>query len=119
MNSGGRPKMGKEEQYSARINLRLTQAEYNLLLEKKTAHYSISDFVRGLIFNKRLPNVNVSDLKKYVFELNKIGNNVNQISKNINTSLILSDADKHKLLQSIAEINLNIEKVYSELSGEL
>ena len=68
------------------ISLRLTEEEYNRL--KNTADelgYSVSELVRKKVLGNREKLAQRQDLKLIAYELNRIGNNLNQIAKYVNT----------------------------------
>jgi hypothetical protein len=77
--------------------LRLLDEEYEILEDKcKKADMTKADYIRNLIFygNPIVRDVmHDIDADKLIYELNRIGNNVNQIAyqANINTSVSMQD----------------------------
>lgn len=51
------------------------------------------------------------DYKKMIYEINKIGTNINQIAKN-NNSMLYSDKDKAELLVMMKELNTLMKGYY-------
>jgi len=63
--------------------VRLSNSENRELSELLENHnLTFSDFARAKILNKK---INTKLTQDFLYELNKIGNNLNQISKNVNT----------------------------------
>lgn len=73
----------------ARIELRLSKHEKNLLLRKaQKSGMTVSDYVRQSLIHSRDGTINVIDttpLRNAVFELTKQGVNLNQFMKFLNT----------------------------------
>ena len=96
------------------IRVRLTKLEKKLLLQRchKEGYRTISDFCRAKLVRKReIKKVEAS--KKFIevtqkldYELNKIGVNLNQIAKQLNTHQVyqFSSADRKVFLQLLSEL---------------
>lgn len=121
----GRPKKIERDRKSKRLNVRLTESELELLKNrlKESGYNNISAFLLdtlrgGKIARKPL----VSDLSLYndlssvVRDVHAIGNNINQISKKIN-SFRTDIEDKilgyelNKALQYVVEINRDTNEI--------
>lgn len=77
------------------INVRVTEYEYELIQErmKKTGSASMTKFIIDAATNGFLINVDYSEIKKLSYELNRIGNNINQIAHHINSEGIVYKAE--------------------------
>ena len=88
-----RPKTADADKLDDGIRVRLTKLEKKLLLKrsKREGYLSLSSFWRAKLVRKReIKKIEVSEdfiliTKKLDFELNKIGANLNQVSKRLNT----------------------------------
>ena len=86
-NPDGRPAKDPEEKRSERITSYVTPEEYDTIRIKcKLAGMSVSDFLRSLALGKEISTqANPEELKKIRAELGKIGSNINQIAKAVNS----------------------------------
>ncbi len=78
------------EQYRLRdkqLNIRVTEYEYALIKQrmKESGSSSLREFVVDAATNGFLINVDYSDIKELAYEVNRIGNNINQIAHRINS----------------------------------
>jgi predicted DNA-binding protein len=81
------------------ISLRLTQAEYERL--KKLADqtgWSVSELIRNEISGKK-KITGKGDIKRLLYEINKIGHNLNQIAKHVNTKKAVDRVVAEELIQ--------------------
>ena len=96
--------MGKKE---LRINFRVSEHEKRLLEGKsRRANMSISDFCRKAVFEKEIKCIN--GLTEYLYGLNKIGNNINQIASAANQGRDVAPAMvaiKNRLFQTLDKID--------------
>ncbi len=105
-----RPETPENKKLGEGIRVRLTQKEKQLLTERcrKEGYRTISDFGRAKLLRKReIRKIEASKefaelMSKMDFELNKIGVNLNQIAKKLNTYLgyQLDSEDKQTLNNS-------------------
>ena len=107
--------MGKE-QYRLRdkqLNIRVTEYEYQLILErmKQSGSASLREFVVDSATNGFLINVDYSDIKDLAYEINRIGNNINQIAHKIN-----SEGSIYKT--EIEEVQDNVDKIWKILRAK-
>jgi hypothetical protein len=103
-----RPKTADHDKLGEGVRIRLTDLEKRLLLKQSQneGYRTISDFSRAKLIKKReIRKIEVSEefvmiTKKLDYELNKIGVNLNQVSRNINAQhvyqLTPSDRDVFK-----------------------
>jgi len=94
-----------------RVTVRFTDDEYNRLKEKATQFdMTLSDFIRTKLLTKR-EKVRPSKCdKSLLYEINRIGNNLNQIAKHCN---ITKSIDK-LVLQSLVEIEKKLNELLLE-----
>ncbi|PCH70247.1 MAG: hypothetical protein COC06_05570 [Bacteroidales bacterium] len=91
-----RPKTADHDKLDEGVRVRLTKLEKRLLLKRsqKEGYRTLSDFCRAKLIKKReIKKIEVSKefvmiTKKLDYELNKIGVNLNQVSKNINSQQV-------------------------------
>ena len=86
-NPDGRPKLDPEKKRSELLKSYVTPAEADLIKIKCTmAGMSISDFLRSLALDQEIDTTgNPDELKKIRAELGKIGSNINQIARAVNS----------------------------------
>ena len=90
---------------SVRKSIRLSFEENEILLsELKKHNLKFSEFARAKILNQKIKSKITNDL---VFEINKIGNNLNQISKYVNTEKALD----FQVLEKLIEIEKHLESL--------
>ncbi len=110
-----RPKTAEIDKLNEGIRVRLTTLEKKLLVRRsrKEGYRTISDFCRAKLVRKReIRRIEVSQEFKEVtlkldYELNKIGVNLNQLAKKVNTfqSYRFSDTDRALLTRTLAELD--------------
>ena len=88
--------------------VRLSKDEDIKLNEMLQKHnLTFSNYARAKILNQKIKSKITNDL---IYEVSKIGNNLNQISKYVNTTKRL-DLD---ILQSLVNIERTLEKIYND-----
>lgn len=105
-----------EEKYRLRdkqLNIRVTQYEYELIKErmKKSGSASLREFVVDAATNGFLINVDYSDIKALSYEINRIGNNVNQIAHRINSEGVIYKTE-------IEEVQENVDMIWKMLRAK-
>ena len=99
------------------LRIRLTSDEYDLLKDKsKTAGKTMSDFVRDYIVKGKV-NSKCKALPSLILHLSKIGNNINQIAKNLNIARkegYLNEQDYDLLLDELMQLNNNIKAILDD-----
>ncbi|MCG6191579.1 plasmid mobilization protein [Maribellus maritimus] len=116
-----RPKTCDTEKLDKLICIRLSELEKKLLRKRcgKEGYRTISDFCRAKLVRKReIRKIEASEdfirvTQKLDYELNKIGVNLNQVAKNLNTHQVyqFSGADREVFRQVLIEL----EKCFSIL----
>ena len=78
--------MNEKENKSVLISFRVTPEEKAWIEKHSYGHYRrISDFVRDCIFKKEI--VNISGADEVAYELQRIGNNLNQLTRAVNAGM--------------------------------
>lgn len=94
----------------------LSENEYQILKEKTDyCKMSISAYIREMVMNGFVINFQPfsSDLKAVTYELNRIGNNINQIAHRVNMFSAISNDDFEELKKSYdALFGLYMERFY-------
>ena len=114
---GGRPPKSKYEKMSKLVSIYLTPEESELinnsLLDYNISNYSKSEFFRTIILktiNQREIVFKRNSDPKIVLELNRIGINLNQIAKKLNSLNALSSNDMLKLNACFAQLGKAITR---------
>lgn len=93
-----------------------TREEKKKIIENmhKAGLQTLSNYVRLMALNGRVIKIDFTTLKdslsetgKYVYELNKIGNNLNQIAHKLNQTDIIEREDVEFLISEFAAIQKN------------
>ena len=97
--------MSTTKNKSVRKSLKITVEENNILLtELKKHNLTFSNFARAKILNQKIKSKITNDL---IYEVSKIGNNLNQISKYVNTEKALD----FQVLEKLIEIEKHLESL--------
>lgn len=92
---------------NVKINFRVSEYEKKLLLSKaRRAKLRLSDFCRKSVFEKEIKYID--GLAESLYELNKIGNNINQIAAAANQGRDVSPtmaAVKNRMFQTLDTID--------------
>lgn len=106
----------EKEQYRLRdkqLNIRVTDYEYQLIQErmKQSGSATLREFVVDAATNGFLINVDYSDIKALAYEINRIGNNINQIAHRINSEGIIYKTE-------IEEVQENVDMIWKLLRAK-
>lgn len=96
-NKGGRPKSKPSEIRNRKITVRFTEEEFQFLSKFGD---NKSDIIRDVFiktFKKKDIIINTNKDPRFVFAINKIGININQITRKFNETGRLSNLDIDKL----------------------
>ena len=97
-----------------RLQLRLTPAEKEKLTEKAAAaRMSVSDYVAELIDKKKV--INEKTIFSLIYEIRKIGVNINQIAYIGNFQRYVPDELLKQVHQDMNEVNALVQKILSEI----
>ncbi len=97
-----------------RLWIRLSEEEHKRLSElvKESGTGTMSGYIRACINEKRIPNLNVEELKSVKYQLSKLGNNLNQMVYLARTEGICETADLERLLKDIDD---QVQKIYKNI----
>ena len=117
----------KENNKNEIIRIRLTSEEKDSLIKiyKEKGFSSASNFIRSLVFGKIIgenqQEQEKKDLRDLVYELNRIGNNFNQLVKLLHTRKVeyISEIELDLLKENIKNIGAVYAKIDESLSKEL
>jgi len=109
-----RPKTADQDKLDEGVRIRLTKLEKRLLLKRsrQEGYRTISDFCRAKLIKKReIRKIEVSEefvsiTKKLDYELNKMGVNLNQVSRNINAQQVyqFTTSDRDVFMKVLQEL---------------
>ena len=105
-----RPKKAKELKRNHPIMLRLTDTEYEIVLENaKASSLPLAEYARKLVTGKQVKVkyeivADIPELKKLIAEFGKIGSNLNQIARHFNSGGIHSHEMQRSIRQGISDI---------------
>lgn len=92
------------------VHLRMSETEYEILLERSTAsNMTVSNFIRNALDRQNVIikyeiTADVPDIKKLIGELGKIGSNLNQIARYFNQGGIISSEMRKEIKKSLRDI---------------
>lgn len=121
--------MGKKNLYrSELLKVYVTEEEKRQI--RKNMHSSglrtLTNYIRLMALNGRVIKIDFTTLKealsetaKYVYELNKIGNNINQIAYKLNQTDIVEKEDVEYLVSEFVKIQSNYIKAQEVLLQEI
>jgi len=93
------------------ISLRLTEKEYEKLKTKADElGYSVSELIRKKVLGNRERLAPRQDIKLFAYELNRIGNNLNQIAKYVNFKKAIDRVVAKEIIK-IKEALDNVSKI--------
>lgn len=105
--------------YRYRTNLKkvfLTDSELHQLNERiaKSHCQNFSVYARKVLLNPNMSfvTINTDTYDQLVFELRRIGNNINQIARVINYSHLISQEQLNELRKRIGELVTEVEKEF-------
>lgn len=90
------------------VNLRMTKQEKEFFKKRaEKAGYTLSKYAKICMSNK--PLVNKEALLKLIREINRIGNNINQATKIMNTYHTYDDIDYNYIYKEFMELKERID----------
>ena len=98
-----------ERKRDKQINIRLTEDEYLNACEKiNESDLSLSEYIRKSILGKEIKII--SGVKELILELNRIGNNLNQLARKVNEGKVVELGD------NLSQINCNLNTVFEKIA---
>lgn len=110
------------------IHVRMTDEEYMLFLEQvEQTEMTKSEYIRSMILTGQIhlvvrPVLNTDKLDQIIYECGRIGNNINQISKYLNSGNPITAKlirQLHHELADLAKIRKRIEHMEEGISGNI
>lgn len=96
-----------------RVCIRVTPEEKKLLEEKsKFCNLSKTEYLRKVIRENVIIIENNQEKMNYLYELNKIGVNINQIARVVNENGNIDDEDMQNVLKYMREIKKNVSDYF-------
>ncbi|MCK3974721.1 MobC family plasmid mobilization relaxosome protein [Streptococcus suis] len=76
---------------------------------------NFSAYARKVLLNPNMTflTIDTSNYEELVFELKRIGNNLNQIARTVNQTHILTPSDREILVQGIGQLIKEVEKDFN------
>lgn len=106
--------MGKKKMYDSVFILRLTLKQRKLLKAKaKDSNITASAYLRNCITSQNMKVPSHEDMKvrkELIREVNAIGTNINQITKNVNGGFY-SENEKRKLFALMQKLTSDVESI--------
>ena len=121
-----RPKKDESLTKNKDVHLRMSETEYEILLERSTAsNMTVSNFIRNALDRQNVIikyeiTADVPDIKKLIGELGKIGSNLNQIARYSNKGGIISSemrTEIKKSLRDIYEMKYEVMRMVGDFCG--
>ena len=121
-----RPKKDESLTKNKDVHLRMSETEYEILLERSTAsNMTVSNFIRNALDRQNVIikyeiTADVPDIKKLIGELGKIGSNLNQIARYFNQGGIISSEMRKEIkksLRDIYEMKYEVMKMAGDFRG--
>lgn len=93
-----------------RITIRLTEDEYEKIKRKaEKINVSVSEYVRNFLSKKEVKIVDKTSLRELIYQLQRIGVNINQMVKKVN--LNHSDIELKKEIEELEEIYKKLKEL--------
>ena len=99
-----------------RCEIRFTESEYLSLMEKaEKAGVSVSTLVRKSVEGCEVKAAPPADLYKLIWEIRRVGNNINQILTIANARGLLDVPRLRKAMADLREVEVMIADAYSQV----
>lgn len=113
---GGRPKLLPEERKTVRMQVGFTQHQAELLADRAdAAGLTDTELIRRLALQQPLNTIPAAN-REAIIELNRIGNNINQIAKGLNASA-LKPLDSEEAAKWLKKTQATIEAIGRRLTA--
>lgn len=102
------------------FKFRLSSELYDLLiLKSNNANLNISEFLRKTIESTTVKTNNKNEIKQLIWNVNKIGTNINQLSHALNYSIQMQKLDKYSYANLINQLSIIETQLNNILDKEL
>ena len=110
----------EEEQKSARLTFRVTEDEREIIQNASVeASMSFSEYIRSKVFSPeeawRRDKKTKEIMSSLIYEINRIGNNINQLARAANAKGFASRQDIQNMIEQLRDV----EKTTSEILDKL
>lgn len=101
-----------------RIDLRISEQEYELILQKmkQSKSTNLSAYMIKMAIDGMVINLNMPELKEVASLLRYSGNNINQIAKRLNESKSVYASDIEDIKEKQEQISDMVKKIFFKLS---
>ncbi len=101
-----------------RIDMRVTEKEYDLILQKmkQCKAQNMSAYILKMAIDGMIINLNMPELKEVLSLLRYSGNNINQIAKKLNEGGNIYASDIEDVKDKQAQILKLVREIYLKLS---
>lgn len=101
-----------------RIDLRISEQEYELILQKmkQSKSTNLSAYMIKMAIDGMVINLNMPELKEVSSLLRYNGNNINQIAKRLNESKSVYTSDIEDIKEKQEQISDMVKKIFFKLS---
>ena len=106
-----------KEEKTRRLEFRLTENDYQIIEKnyQKSIYPTKSEFMRETLINSEIKNFDYKFINLYIFQIKKIGNNINQLVKKLNTYNFINRDEINFIIKSMEEIKIKQEKLEEEI----
>ncbi|MDT7828031.1 plasmid mobilization relaxosome protein MobC [Pricia sp. S334] len=111
----GRPKKELSSLKIIQVNVRMTVNDYmKVSADAETIGLSVAEYIRRKITEKSLPKKRVSPSDRKIFvELSRVGNNLNQITKVVNSGI----RDPFIINRQLEEVKMLLQYLKSNIAN--
>lgn len=108
------------EKMDERIEIRLTKSEKNIIRKyaAESNHKTLSSYARDRLLHPVMFVENPAPYSKVSYELNRIGTNINQIARRVNTHDVVTKNDMEEIKAAFKKMKQDIHKLQIELDQE-
>lgn len=95
------------------IKIRLSEPEYQRLLDKKTTTH-LAKYIRDVALSDERQRVKKTVAPKLILELARIGNNVNQLARFCNASERIAADDAFRIMASLELVSVELKELLTK-----
>lgn len=100
------------------LKIMVTSEEKEVILNrmKKIGMTNFGEFARKILINGTVLKLNTDGLNQLSYEVNKVGNNINQIAKHANQTGYVSKKELDEINQKLDYIISFVNNIYSKIN---
>ncbi|PWN62418.1 hypothetical protein C1631_022905 [Chryseobacterium phosphatilyticum] len=119
-NKGGRPVIKDEKNKRIKhIGFYVTLDEYEKIIKNIPKNSSLSEGFRTIMLSNKKQIYVPLNFEKYINEVNKIGVNINQIAKKLNTHNDISLNELNDIKTKVAHLNSMFSHIINTLNNKI